>query len=489
MERENSISCETQLEYCKAAIKPHERDEQVLIFVDNGFSGGNTDREGFQSMMRLVRQNRVSKVVVYKLDRISRSLADFVNILQEFKTHQVKFVSSQESFDTDSPYGELIVKILMVFAEFERASAISRVTQAYAHRSELGLYMGGRRPYGFELVPAVLHNVKTKVLSPLPEEARQIRLLFALYARECGSLGQLRDRLLEQNERPMDGSAWTTAKLSTILRNPIYVGADADVYDYFERRGVRIVGELARFTGEFGAQLYGHSGSDSWLVLLTHRGLVDSATWLQCQRKLDRNRKLTASCGNPTSWLAGLVYCEQCGSVMTTVKGRPDRNGEQRRYFCCTGKTNKKICNGPETSVYIGDLEQFIQKCVSEKLSAAGNCTSRPEGASAERNRLKLRLKAIEQAERQLLDCLSKDGMGEDLLRLTNARAAELWQEREAVTRKLEALKQPDSHDYTPDLSVLWNAAEYRRRKAAAALLMQRISIAKDGGVTVFWRI
>ena len=96
------------------------------------------NRDGFQKMMGLVRQGKVSKVIVYKLDRMSRSLSDFMNILQEFKENKVEFVSSQEAFDTSSPYGDLIVKILMVFAEFERTSIINRVSQASLHRSEMG---------------------------------------------------------------------------------------------------------------------------------------------------------------------------------------------------------------------------------------------------------------------------------------------------------------------------------------------------------------
>ena len=78
----------------------------------------------------------------------------------------------------------MIVKILMVFAEFERTSIINRVSQAYLHRSEMGFYMGGRRPYGFQLVPAVIHNVKTKKLDPIPSEAEQVRYLFEVYARK-----------------------------------------------------------------------------------------------------------------------------------------------------------------------------------------------------------------------------------------------------------------------------------------------------------------
>lgn len=330
VERENSISCETQIEYCKSVIKPDERSEKVLTFVDNGFSGGDVNRDGFQKMMNLVRQDRVNKVIVYKLDRISRSLSDFVNILQEFKEHKVEFVSSQESFDTSSPYGELIVKILMVFAEFERTSTINRVTQAYAHRSEMGFYMGGRQPYGFELVPTVIHNIKTKKLNQIPSEIEQIRYIFEVYAQEKVSLRRLMSLLIAESKQPLNGSSWTTAKLSTLLKNPIYVRADSDVYDYYDRHGVQMITDVSSFTGEYGAQLYGHTkhdpGNPDWsdmkLVLLTHPGTVDSDIWLKCQRKLEKNRQITNSYSNPTSWLAGKVVCEKCGHTMTTIKGK-----------------------------------------------------------------------------------------------------------------------------------------------------------------------
>ena len=84
VERENSISCETQIEYCRAMIKPDERSEKVLTFIDNGFSGGNTDRDGFQKMLRQIERGKITKVIIYRIDRISRSLSDFVGILEAF---------------------------------------------------------------------------------------------------------------------------------------------------------------------------------------------------------------------------------------------------------------------------------------------------------------------------------------------------------------------------------------------------------------------
>ena len=86
IERENSISCETQIEYCKSVIKPDERNEKTVEFIDNGYSGGNVDRDGFQKMMRQIERGKISKVIVYRLDRISRSLSDFVGILETLKS-------------------------------------------------------------------------------------------------------------------------------------------------------------------------------------------------------------------------------------------------------------------------------------------------------------------------------------------------------------------------------------------------------------------
>ena len=376
VERENSISCETQIEYCRMMIRPEERGEKVVTFIDNGYSGGNMNRDGFQKMMGLVRQGKVSKVIVYKLDRMSRSLSDFMNILQEFKENKVEFVSSQEAFDTSSPYGDLIVKILMVFAEFERTSIINRVSQAYLHRSEMGFYMGGRRPYGFQLVPTVIHNVKTKKLDPIPSEAEQVRYLFEVYAQESVSLRRLVDIMNAEGKQPLDGSHWTTAKLSTLLKNPIYVKADSNVYDYYDRHGTEIVTDVSQFTGEFGAQLYGHTkhqaGNPDWsdmrLVLLSHPGIVDSDIWLKCQRKLEKNRQITNSYSNTTSWLAGKVICEQCGHTMTTIKGKPGKNGEVRRYFNCTGRS-QRVCQGPKVTIYAEDLENMVYQCIAEKLA------------------------------------------------------------------------------------------------------------------------
>lgn len=499
VERENSISCETQIEYCKSMIKPDERGEKVKTIVDNGFSGGNVNRDGFQEMMKLIRQGKVRKVIVYKLDRMSRSLADFVDILNEFKQHDVKFVSSQESFDTASPYGEMIVKLLAVFAEFERTSIIERVTQAYAHRSEMGFYMGGRQPYGFELVPAVIRGIKTKKLNPIPSQIEQIRYIYEVYAQESVSLRRLLDILIAENKKPLDGSDWSTAKLSALLKNPIYVKADSDIYDYYERHGTQMITDPSMFTGEYGAQLYGRSKhktddpdwSDMKLVLMTHHGIVNSDIWLKCQKKLSKNKQITNSFSNGTSWLAGKIVCEKCGHHMTTIKAVINNNGEIRRYFNCTGKSHQKICTGTKVTIYAEDLENMVYDCITEKLSDLKEIKRTGKTADySEINDLKLKLKTVEQNEKQLIDTMLSGGFNADLLALANRKAEQLKLDRIALQDRIDELKSKNEDAAViVNLGRSWKAADYRRKKEVADIMIDKILIEENGNTKIIWNI
>lgn len=499
VERENSISCETQLEYCRSMIRPDERSEEIISIVDNGFSGGNVNRDGFQKMMKLVAQGKVSKVIVYKIDRISRSLSDFMKILDEFKAHHVQFISSQEAFDTTSPYGEMIIKLLMVFAEFERTSTIERVTQAYAHRSEMGFYMGGRRPYGFELVPTVIHNIRTRKLEPIPAEMEQIRYIYEVYAQENVSLRRLQNLLIAENRIPVDGSHWTTSKLSTLLKNPIYVRADADVYAYFEHRGVQIISDISMFTGEHGAQLYGQSKhkaespdwSDMKLVLLTHPGTVDSGIWLKCQRKLEKNRQITNSYSSTTSWLAGKVICEKCGHTMTTVKGKVNKNGEIRRYFNCTGKSHKKICTGTGVTIYAEDLEEMVYDCITAKFAELSGAV--PNGGKAdspELNEIKLKIQSIEKSREQIVDMLLSGDVNSEMKDLLNQRATRLKTEQNLLLERMDEIRRKASETAAVvDFAESWKTADYECRKSITSLMIHQIIISEDGSVNVVWNL
>ena len=498
IERENSISCETQIEYCKAMIKPDERNEQILTFVDNGFSGGNVNRDGFQKMMRKIEQGKVTKVLVYRLDRISRSLADFVNILATFKEHGVEFVSTQEAFDTSSPYGELIVKILVVFAEFERQSIISRVTQAYEHRSEMGFYMGGRKPYGFDLEPVNINNVKTKKLSPIPEEIEHIKYIFETYAVENVTLGRVLKNLTENGIKPLSGGGWTTAKLSTILKNPIYVMADSHVYEYFQKFNTQIISPPESFDGIHGMQIYGktkhETDSPDWsdikAVVMSHEGGIDSETWIKCQQKLANNKRRRNSVSNKTSWLGGKVICGRCGRTMTTIKGKTG-SGEIRRYFTCTGKSHFKDCKGTKVTIYAESLEDMTYKEIAKKLEEL-KCvrTSEKKSLNPEINDLRNKLKSIELAEQQIADTLIKPQANSDLLEILSKRASKLKTDKMELLMRIDELESKVVDVKTAiNLSKKWKTASFEEKRGVCSIIINRIIIDEYGNAEIVWNI
>ena len=496
VERENSISCETQVEYCRAMIKPDERSEKVMTFIDNGFSGGNTDREGFQKMMRQIERGQISKLIVYRLDRISRSLSDFVGILEVLKAHNVKFVSSQESFDTSSPYGEMIVKLLAVFAEFERQSIIERVTQAYAHRSNLGIYMGGRRPYGFTLTETTVHGIKTKMLTPHEVECEHIKYIFDCYVTEGVSLRRLMDNLVQNHILPLEGS-WSTAKLSTILQNPIYVKADNAIYEYYARRNTYIVSDISEFDGVHGLQLYGKTKhkADDWsdlkVVVMQHEGLVSSDVWLKCQRKLAGNKQIGNALSNATSWLGGKIACKSCGRTMTVTKGGKHLDGSQTRYFSCTGKSHNRICKGVKVTLYADSLEDMVYELISEKLATLKDGRRQINSDNSGKiNLLKNQLSQIKFSQEKLVSLLMNDQVAPDMLKLLNEKATKLAGEKSEILTKIEELENEESEViHVINLSKKWKTANYEERKAVCHILIDKIYIHEDGTTEVIWNI
>ncbi|MCC8160165.1 MAG: recombinase family protein [Oscillospiraceae bacterium] len=496
IERENSISCETQIEYCKSMIKPDEKRERIVKFIDNGFSGGNVDREGFQNMMRQVERGKISKIIVYRLDRISRSLSDFVGILETLKKYNVQFVLSQESFDTSSPYGEMIVKILMVFAEFERQSIIERVTQAYAHRSEIGLYMGGRRPYGFTLKDTVIHNIKTKMYEPVAAEAEQIKYIYENYAAANVTLRRLMDNLARNGILPTEGS-WSTAKLSNIIKNPIYVRADNAMYEYYATNNANIISDISAFDGIHGLQIYGktkHTSddmSDIKVLVMAHEGIVNSDVWLKCQRKIERNKQIGNSVSNSTSWLGGKIICKKCGRTMTVTRGGKRKDGTQTRYFSCTGKSHNRICDGTKVPIYADSLEDMTYSLISEKLETLkGSRRKISTGSSNKINLLKNRISEIKRSQDKLADMLLNDEFDRDMIGILNEKVKKLSEERAEINKKIEKLENKENEIIgVINLSESWKTANSEERKAVCNVLIHKIYIAEDGSCEVVWNI
>ncbi|WP_201754813.1 recombinase family protein, partial [Pseudoflavonifractor sp. 60] len=167
VDRKDSISIESQIEFCKYEL----RGGNFKDYKDKGFSGKNTDRPRFQELMADIKRGLIRRVVVYKLDRISRSILDFATMMELFQQYNVEFVSSTEKFDTSTPMGRAMLNICIVFAQLERETIQKRVTDAYYSRCQRGFHMSGAAPYGFKLEPTTIQGIRTKMMIPDPATA------------------------------------------------------------------------------------------------------------------------------------------------------------------------------------------------------------------------------------------------------------------------------------------------------------------------------
>lgn len=306
IEKQDSISVESQLAYCQ--YETH--GAPFLTYTDRGFSGKDTHRPGFTQMMNDVQAGKIRRVIVYKLDRISRSILDFANMMEQFQTFHVEFVSSTEKFDTSTAIGRAMLHICIVFAQLERETIQKRVSDAYYARCRLGLYMGGRIPYGFQLADTVLQGIHTSCYVPVPEEAQQILLVYRLYADPDRSLADVVRYLENHHIAKHRGHPWNTARLSELLRNPIYVKADSSVLHFFQNQGTVICNPPEDFIGTNGCYFYRDkqearssasalapgqkNARKGFLVLAPHEGIVPADLWLACQNPRCPRQPLTS---------------------------------------------------------------------------------------------------------------------------------------------------------------------------------------------------
>jgi len=221
-------SLDAQREACEAYIKSQAHEGWTLIrdhFDDGGLSGASLDRPALQDLLNRVRARQVDIVVVYKVDRLTRSLADFAKLVEEFDEHDVSFVSVTQSFNTTSSMGRLTLNVLLSFAQFEREVIGERVRDKIAASKRKGIWVGGPVPLGY--------RSRDKKLEVVPEEAEQVRHIFADYL-AFGSIRALAAKLNTDGPKPkprqlangktVQAECWRVGPLAHLLKNRFYIG-------------------------------------------------------------------------------------------------------------------------------------------------------------------------------------------------------------------------------------------------------------------------
>ena len=228
---QNFNSLDAQRDACENFIASQKSEGWMMArerYDDGGFSGGNMQRPGLQRLLDDVRNGMVDIIVVYKIDRLSRSLADFAKLVELFDEHKVTFVSVTQAFNTTTSMGRLTLNILLSFAQFERELAGERVRDKIAASRQRGIWMGGMPPFGYD--------VKDRKLIPNPAETQIVREMFQRFAATPSMATLVRDL----RARGVTSKSWTTSKgiersgklitkgyVYKVFKNPVYIGMAA----------------------------------------------------------------------------------------------------------------------------------------------------------------------------------------------------------------------------------------------------------------------
>jgi DNA invertase Pin-like site-specific DNA recombinase len=483
IEKKDSISIESQIQFSLKEIP----DEDYRVYFDKGYSGSNINRPDFERLLRDIKLGRIRRVVVYRLDRISRSLLDFANIIALFKEYQVEFISVSEKFDTSTPVGRAMLSIVMVFAQLERETIQERVRDNYYQRGEKGLYLGGVAPFGYDKVETLFLGKKTYMFEENEDQSTFVRQIYDMYLEDMKSLGEIARNFNSKKMWTNKGNMWTAASIGRLIKNPVYVKSNADVYNYLKNKGATVNNDISDFASENGCYVYGERKSvttskftdlkNNFVTLAPHKGLIDANKWLKCQLRADKNKNLKNSGKGKNSWLSGLMKCGYCGYAVNVVKN------PRHTYINCGGRKNG-ICNGRQKVIYLNDIEDIAEIKLIEKIKSLKNeYTIDMNTNSRQINELKISLVKVEENIKKLVDSLLT--LNDISSKYVNEKITELDSRKNDLLGEVNKLsignlEQKVSKEDLSEYLINWEGYTLDQKKKVARTMIERINITDD---------
>ncbi len=390
-------------------------------YDDGGFSGGTTERPALKRLLADVDVGLVDAIIVYRLDRLSRSLADFVNIHRFLEQQGVALVSVTESINTSTSHGRMIVNVLVSFGQYERELASDRTKHKIEGARRRGKWTGGTPRLGYDTAPEGGRLLVNK------DEAEQVRAIFALYsetpslvrvAQELNRRGGTTKGWTTRQGKAKCGQSWNKATLRNLLADPLYIG-------------MQKLGDET-FPGE-------------------HDAIVPKALFQKVQRLLAGNRSNRGASGRNQygALLRGILHCAACGTAMAHAPVKKD--GRLYRYYRCLSSMRNGATSCPSRSISADRVESFVVdriRCIGRDPAlreetfrqAMVQVAAQRRGLKAERKRLERDLAAASADVERLVGAVSRvTGPAADAIATELTRAQERLGALEARIREVRA--------------------------------------------------
>jgi site-specific DNA recombinase len=457
-------SLDAQREAGEAYIKSQQHEGWVCLpsqYDDGGYTGANMDRPAVRRLLADIEAGKVDCVVVYKVDRLSRSLLDFARIMESFERHNVSFVSVTQAFNTASSMGRLVLNVLLSFAQFEREMISERTRDKIAAARRKGKWSGGMPILGYTVV-------QTKLVVDESEAAR-VRRIFQMYLEQQSMLPVVKE---------LDRCGWLTKQWTT-KKGLARGGRPIDKHSLYQLlTSVAYIGKV-KYKDEV------HCGE--------HQPIVDADTFAEVQALLRRNGRSggRAVRNKQGALLRGLLRCAACNCGMNHAYSKKD--SRQYRYYVCHRAQTRGWKSCPAPSIPAGEIERFVvneiksvgrdQSIIQETLAQARRqAEEQIERLKAERTGLRARLRDDHAELGRLASSPSDPGLvdAHDRIRDAERRMTEIDDELAVLTSNL--VDEAEVAAALGDFDTVWDCLAPREQARVIELLVEQISYDGNGG-------
>jgi len=324
-------SLDAQREAGEAYVTAQRHEGWTLVpdhYDDGGYSGGNIERPALKRLMADIRDNKIDVVVVYKIDRLTRSLLDFAHMIEVFEKHNVSFVSVTQQFNTTTSMGRLILNVLLSFAQFEREVTGERIRDKLAASKRKGMWMGGIPPLGYDVKDRklVINEAEAAVVRQIFEGFTESRSITAV-VHKTHDRGYRTKTYVSQKGNARQGKLMDKGYIYRVINNPIYIG--------------KIVHKDETYPG-------------------LHQAIIDESLWDKAHKIMKVNPRTRANENRRENGAAlrGIIKCGGCNSGMMPTSTR--RRGKLYRYYTPNAHMKKSCGHCPVGNVSAGEIETVV---------------------------------------------------------------------------------------------------------------------------------
>ena len=432
----------------------------VKIYTDAGYSGASTDRPALQDMIKDIEDGKGDSVVVYKLDRLSRSQKDTLSLIEDsFLAHKVDFVSMTENFDTSTPFGRAMIGILSVFAQLEREQIKERMSMGKEGRAKEGKFHGGGYvPIGYDYVDGEL------VINEF--EAMQVREIHKLY--QEGKAFHAIDKIFSDRGYKHKHGAWHTKKVKDVMLNELYIGKI-----------------------QWNGQVY--EG--------THEPIIDKSTFSKSLALYKSKDYSNYKHSGRTTYLGGLLFCSHCEARFTATSFKDKKYDRTYRYYSCHSrrKLNRSMVKDPNCKNKVWRMNELDNLIFEEIRKLADDPTHIHEirqknFSDDDKQKESLIKKEISKLDAQKSRFMDLYGIGEFSMDEVQSKVAPLNEQKKKLENELanlssnkSALSEDEAIEIIGTFNDVMNEGNFDQIRLLVNSLIERIEIDNED-VDIFWK-